>query len=64
LGGRLTALYEINRDIALRCVILSSETLLKISQWTYGASDPTDIASRCSELFQKAIAAQHNNEVV
>jgi hypothetical protein len=62
-GGRLTALYEINCDIALRCVVLSSATLLKISEWAYGTSDPTDIASRCSELLQKAMAAQRNNEV-
>jgi hypothetical protein len=53
LGGRLTALYEINCDIALHCVVLSSATLLKISQWTHGASDATDIARRCSELLEK-----------
>jgi len=53
LGGRLTALYEINCDIALDCVVLSSATLLKISQWTHGASDATDIARRCSELLEK-----------
>jgi hypothetical protein len=35
-GGRLTALYEIDSDIAVRCVLLSCETILKISQWTLG----------------------------
>ncbi len=59
-GGRLTALYEINYDIALRCVVLSFAAVLKISQWMYEASDATDIARRCSELIQKAIAAQSN----
>ena len=54
VGGRLTALYEIDCNIALHCIVLSSATLLKISQWTYGAFDATDIASRCSELLEKA----------
>jgi hypothetical protein len=54
LGGRLTALYEINSNIALHCIVLSSATVLKISQWAYGAPDATDIASRCSELLEKA----------
>ena len=54
LGGRLTALYDINCEIALHCVVLSSATLLKISRWTYGASDAADIAIRCSELCEKA----------
>ena len=53
-GGRLTALYEINANIALHCIVLSSATLLKISQWAYGASDATDIASRCGVLLEKA----------
>jgi hypothetical protein len=50
-GGRLTALYEIKSDGALRCVILSVATLLEISHCIYGATDPTDIASRCSDLI-------------
>jgi len=57
LGGRLTALYEINCDIALRCVALAAGTLLKLSVWTYGFDNTTEIASRCSDLFQKAIEA-------
>jgi hypothetical protein len=61
-GGRLTALYEINSNIALHCIVLSSATLLKISQWTYGASDATDIASRCSELCEKAHRAWLANQ--
>jgi hypothetical protein len=60
-GGRLSALYEINRDIALRCVKLSTATILRISQWAYVESDATDIASRCNELVQKAIAACPND---
>ncbi len=59
-GGRLTALYEIQCNIALRCVILSSAALLKISHWIYGASDETDIASWCSDLIQQAMAGQSN----
>jgi hypothetical protein len=61
-GGRLTALYEINANIALHCIVLSSATLLKISEWTYGASDATDIASRCSELLEKAHRAWLANQ--
>ncbi|MHB8529318.1 MAG: hypothetical protein ACYC8V_07390 [Caulobacteraceae bacterium] len=55
-GGRLTALYEINGDIALRCVVRASETILRISHWTNPASDTTDVAIRCGELIQKADA--------
>jgi hypothetical protein len=55
-GGRLTALYEINGDLALRCVVLSAATLLKISQRINETSNESDIASRCSELLQKALA--------
>src|SRR5574338_201062 len=62
-GGRLTALYEINCEIALRCVELSSASLLKILEWTHGESASTDIGSRCRELLRKAKAAQNNNEV-
>lgn len=62
-GGRLTALYEINCEIALRCVELSSASLLKILEWTHGESASTDIGSRCSELLRKAKEAQNNNEV-
>lgn len=61
-GGRLTALYEINANIALHCIVLSSATLLKISQWTYGTSDETDISSRCSELLEKAHRAWLANQ--
>jgi hypothetical protein len=59
----LTALYEINGDIALRCVVLSSATLLKISQWINPASDATDIAIRCGELIQNALARSPDNEI-
>lgn len=55
-GGRLTALYEINGDIALRCIVLTCEAILRISQWTNPVSDTTDIAIRCGELIQKATA--------
>jgi hypothetical protein len=55
-GGRLAALYEINADIALRCVMLSCTTILKISQWTNPTSDTTDIATRCGELIETAAA--------
>ena len=52
LGGRLIALYEIDGEIAVRCVSLSAETVLKITRWTFGASEATDIASRCSALLK------------
>lgn len=55
-GGRLTALYEINGEIALRCVVLSSAAILKISRWTNPAFDTTDIAIRCTELFARSHA--------
>jgi hypothetical protein len=54
-GGRLTALYEINGDLALRCVVLSAETLLKISQWSNPESRETDIAMRCDKILQQAL---------
>jgi hypothetical protein len=53
---RLTALYEINSDIALRCVVLASETILKISQWINPEPNATDIASRCERLIEKVLA--------
>jgi len=53
VGGRLSALYEINGDIAFRCISLSAKTVLKISQWTFDPSEATDIASRCSALIKK-----------
>ncbi len=61
-GGRLTALYQINRDIALRCVVLSSATILKISQWTNPASGTTEIATRCRELITRAVAGHLDGE--
>jgi len=57
-GGRLTALYEISGDLALHCVVLSAETLLKISQWSNPESNETDIAMRCDKLLQKALAGR------
>jgi hypothetical protein len=62
-GGRLTALYEINGEIALRCVVLSSSTLLKISHWINPASDATDIATRCDALIQKVMTGLPNSEI-
>jgi len=59
-GGRLTALYEINHDTALRCVVLSAAAVLEISLWIYGVSDTTDIANRCSELIKTVIATKSN----
>lgn len=55
-GGRLSALYEINADLALRCVVLSAATLLKISQWSNPESKETDVAMRCDKLLQQALA--------
>lgn len=55
-GGRLTALYEINGDLALRCVVLSVATLLKISMWSNAESAESDIATRCEKIFQAALA--------
>lgn len=53
-GGRLTALYEINGNIALHCIVLSSAAILKILRWTNPAFDGTDIATRCRELFARS----------
>ena len=58
-GGRLTALYEINGDVALRCVHLACGTILQISRWINGTSQDTDIAVRCGELVQKVTALRH-----
>lgn len=55
-GGRLSALYEINAALALRCVALSAATLLKISQWSSPESGETDIAMRCDMILQQALA--------
>ena len=55
-GGRLTALYEINGDLSLRCVVLSAATLLKISQWINPESKETDVAMRCDKMLQQALA--------
>ncbi len=52
----MTALYEINAEIALRCVVLSYETILKFSLWINSESNASDIASRCEGLIQKALA--------
>jgi hypothetical protein len=54
LGGRLTALYEISGDTALRCVALACGTILRISRWIDPASDENDIAIRSRDLLQKA----------
>ena len=56
-GGRLIALYEINSDIAVRCVVLCCETILKLCHWAFGASDTTDIAGRCSNLLRDVKAS-------
>jgi hypothetical protein len=53
-GGRLTALYEINGEIALRCIVLACGTILRILQWSDPASRETDIAVRSGELIAKA----------
>jgi hypothetical protein len=53
-GERLTALYEINGDIALRCVVLSTSAILQISRWINSESYQTDVASRCEKLIQDA----------
>jgi hypothetical protein len=50
-GGRLTALYEINGDVALDCVRLGCGSILQISQWIDSASD---VAARSGELIEMA----------
>lgn len=54
-GGRLIALYEISGNQALRCVVLSTKTLLKISQWTNPQTDESDIVMRCDTILQTAL---------
>jgi hypothetical protein len=55
-GGRLSALYEVKAGIALQCVVLSTATLLKISQWSNLNFRETDVAIRCQSLLQKSLA--------
>jgi hypothetical protein len=62
-GGRLTALYEINGDLALRCVLLSTSTLLKISQWSNLMTAESDIVIRCDNILQTALAGSPDSRV-
>ena len=55
-GGRLSALYEISADLAVRCVVLSTATLLKISQWSNPESKETDVVVRCEKILQQSLA--------
>jgi len=61
-GGRLTALYEINANIAFRCVDLACGTILWISRWMTPPPDRTDVAVRCGDLIRKAGASQRHDE--
>jgi hypothetical protein len=61
-GGRLTALYEIDSDVAMRCIFLSCAAVLKICHWAFGASDTTDIACRCSKLLQNVTESHINKD--
>jgi hypothetical protein len=61
-GGRLTALYEIDGDIALRCVVLVCRTILEISRRTTIGADTTDLAIRCQALLEKASTGHLNRE--
>ena len=58
-GGRLSALYEINGVVALRCVELACGTILRISRWINPDSPETDISARSGELLKKAGAVRH-----
>ena len=51
-GGRLTALYEINGDVALHCIVLGTGAILRIAKWTNPTPDKTDIAVRSGQLIQ------------
>lgn len=62
-GRRLTALYEINGEIALRCIALACDTVLRISQWINPGSGRTDIAVRCGELIEKTDAGHLDEKV-
>lgn len=55
-GGRLTALYEIDGNVALRCVHLACGTILQISGWINSMSPDTDITVRCGELKRNVAA--------
>jgi hypothetical protein len=61
-GGRLTALYEIDGNIALRCVTLTCRTILEISHRTTLGSDTTDIEIRCQRIMEKALTGPLNRE--
>jgi hypothetical protein len=58
-GGRLTALYEINRHTTLRCVVLACKTILRISHWIDQIE--TDVAIRSSGLL-RTVDAVGNEE--
>jgi len=51
-GGRLTALYEINGDVALHCIRSVCGSIAKISEWIDASSHDTDVAVRCGHLIQ------------
>ncbi|MCA3367464.1 MAG: hypothetical protein INF79_17805 [Roseomonas sp.] len=63
LGGRLAALYEINGEQAIQCVVLSTATLLKITRWTNPTSDESDIAIRCEKILRTALSGRPNSAV-
>jgi hypothetical protein len=52
-GGRLTALYEIDGNVALRCVLLACATVITLSRCVYGDPRETDIDRRCAGLKHK-----------
>lgn len=54
-GGRLLTLYEINGNVALQCALYSLDTVLEISRWANGDTDPTVIATECRKLKDKAL---------
>ncbi len=60
-GGRLTALYEINGDVALRCVALACMTILEISKRINGP-ETADLATRCQALLEKALEGYLDGE--
>lgn len=57
-GGRLTTLYEVDADVAIRSVVLSVEMLRKISQWSNSDFQATAIAIRYDKLIQQALAGE------
>jgi hypothetical protein len=53
-GNRLLDLYNINHIVALKIAVLCCDTILAISNWTFGTADSTVVGEECGKLRQDA----------